>query len=68
MADNLGREENYMAKMPRYLKNTKWSNKPTEFDPVGCDGLYIEKIKIEWWAYPFLKLKVLWKKYKRGKD
>jgi hypothetical protein len=37
--------------------NGKWFTctfvgKPTEFDPVGCDGLYVKKITIKWWGWP----------------
>ena len=37
-----------MAKTPGWYTVTT-SAKPTGLDKLGCDGLYIESIKIHWW-------------------
>jgi len=42
-----------MAKPPAYL-DIKWSFQPTENDEIGCDGLYIDSVKVKWWGWPIL--------------
>ncbi len=37
-----------MAKTPGWYAVTT-SARPTELDRQGCDGLYIEAIRIHWW-------------------
>ncbi len=43
-------------KLPPYL-HVNWDIKPTEFDKIGCDGMYIKSIKCDWWYYPILIFK-----------
>ena len=43
-----------MAKLPRYLRKTEISYHPTEYDKVGCDGMYIKKLHVAWWYTPIL--------------
>ena len=50
-------------KMPKYL-HVEWDTKPTPFDPMGCDGLYLKSIKLNWWGYPFLLFWALKGKFK----
>lgn len=44
-------------KLPKYMRRTKLSYSSTERDPIGCEGLYIEKLIVKWWAWPFIVLK-----------
>ena len=45
-------------KLPKYIKY-KWDTQPTDFDKIGCDGLYIISYKVKCWGYPFLFLYIL---------
>jgi hypothetical protein len=48
---------------PRYL-HVVWKTKPTNRDPVGCDGLYVESVKVDWWGWPFLLVWAIKRRFK----
>ena len=50
-------------KLPSYL-HADCDTKPTEFDKIGCDGMYIKSIRCDWWGYPVVILKYLFRNYK----
>ena len=49
-----------MAKLPKYL-HVECDFKPTDLDSKGCDGLYIKSLKCNWWGYPILIFKYLFR-------
>lgn len=53
-------------KAPPYL-HIEWDTRPTEFDKIGCDGLYIKSLRCDWWGYPILILGWLLKKIRKDR-
>lgn len=46
-------------KLPKYIK-IDWTIKPTEFDPIGCDGMYLKSPpKVKWWGWPLIIFKFI---------
>ena len=42
-------------KTPKYFKKVDFDTKPTKYDPIGCDGLYlVRKIQIKRWGWFFI--------------
>jgi len=43
-----------------------YSSKPTEYDPIGCDGLYVHAIRIQWnhWKAWWFTLRWVFNRYK----
>lgn len=56
-----------MAKLPLSLRKTEWDTKPTDRDKIGEDGLYIKKIVIAWWSYPYWIIKMFLEMSRRYK-